>query len=160
MRKLNKLAKVGEINKEAIVTDEHSIIVHAPVKMIWKILTDHKNWEKWNNQIKEVNFDGDLSETAKFTWHFDGTKYNSEIQSLEKHKLLSWTGKSMWLKRVVVWELDGNKESTIVKLKTSLEGLFAILTHKNQRVFKELVHWLDSLSEEVFRQLEKEEKEK
>ncbi len=149
MNELNALAKQGKINEDASVKDQHSIIINATAEKVWSILFDMESWPQWNDKIKNVKLEGEVASGTNFTWTFDGKKFNSQIQSAEKPTTLAWTGKSNLVKNVYVWQLEDDENQTIATLSTSMQGTFTILFNKHQRIYDDLLHWLQSLKEKA-----------
>lgn len=148
MNSLNALASQGKINENANVKDQHSIIINAPIDRVWSILADINRWSEWNDQIKNVKIGGELTKGTDFSWTFDGTKFKAQIQSAEKPTTLAWTGKSSMAKSVHVWQLEDDENQTIATLSTSLQGTFTFLFNKHQKIYNDLLTWLQTLKEE------------
>lgn len=145
MKKLEKLAKEGRINENASIKDSHSIIINAEINGVWKILSSLESWPEWNEKIKSVSVDGELKTGTKFKWTLDGAKFSAEVQSMDAPNTLTWTGKSSWIKSVHVWQLVSDENQTIATLSTSLEGTFTVLVNKHQKVYDDLITWLEAL---------------
>ncbi len=149
MNNLNTLASQGKINEDANVKDQHSIIINAPVDTVWSILSNMESWPQWNDKIKNVQVEGEVAPGTNFSWSFDGTKFNSQIQSANSKDTLAWTGKSGLSKSVYVWQLEDDENQTIATLGTSLQGTFTILFNKHQKVYKEIHYWLEALKKQA-----------
>lgn len=147
MNNLNALASEGKINENANIKDRHSIIINAPIDKVWGILINMEQWPSWNEKIKNVQIDGEVANGTNFKWTFDGKKFTSQIQSAAKPNMLSWTGKSSMAKSVHIWQLEDDENQTIASLATSLQGTFTILFNKHQKVYNDLLSWLQELKE-------------
>ncbi|MEQ9405016.1 MAG: SRPBCC family protein [Cyclobacteriaceae bacterium] len=145
MKKLETLAKEGKINENASIKDGHSIIINAPINKVWGVLTDLEKWPNWNPVIKNVSTGGKPEKGMNFKWTFDGTKYSSQIQAIKEPETLAWTGKSSWIKSIHVWQLESDDNQTIASLSTSLQSTFAVLVNKHQKVYNDLIGWLECL---------------
>ena len=149
MNNLNALASQGKINENASVKDQHSIIINAPAAKVWGILVDMEAWPQWNDKIKNVKLDGEVTKGTNFGWTFDGKKFSSQIQSAEESSTLAWTGKSSLVKSVYVWQLEDDENQTIATLSTSMQGTFTILFNKHQKIYDDLLYWLQTLKEKA-----------
>ncbi|MEP5613013.1 MAG: SRPBCC family protein [Cyclobacteriaceae bacterium] len=147
MNNLNTLASQGKINENANVKDRHSIIINAPIDKVWSILSDMEKWPEWHDKIKKVQIEGEVARGTDFSWTFDGKKFNSQIQSADAPTQLSWTGKTSMAKSVHVWQLEDDENQTIASLGTSLQGTFTILFNKHQKIYNDLLTWLQMLKE-------------
>lgn len=145
MKKLEQLAKEGKINEDASIKDSHSIIINAPIDQVWNVLSDLSSWPEWNSLVKKVRHEGSAKTGDKFKWTFDGSNFSSEVQLMTAPTTLSWTGKSSWVKNIYVWQLESDDNQTIATLSTSLEGTFTVLVNKHQKVYNDLIGWLDAL---------------
>ncbi len=149
MNHLNTLARQGKINEDASVKDQHSIIINAPINKVWEILINMEAWPEWNDKIKNVAVEGEVAQGTNFGWTFDGKKFTSQIQSAEAPTILSWTGKSSMVKSVYVWQLEDDENQTIATLSTSMQGTFTILFNKHQKIYNDLLNWLQTLKEKA-----------
>lgn len=145
MNSLNALAVEGKINENASIRDQHSTIINAPIEKVWAILSDLENWPNWNSDVKKIELSGKVEEGAKFQWTIGRLKANSQIQHLHAPNTLTWTGKTNWVKRIYVWSLEPDDKKTIVTVSTSLQGFLTVLVENHQRVYNELLNWLETL---------------
>lgn len=145
MNSLNALAVEGKINENASIRDQHSTIINAPIEKVWAILSDLENWPNWNSDVKKMELSGKVEEGTKFQWTIGRLKANSQIQHLYAPTTLTWTGKTNWVKRIYVWSLEPDDKKTIVTVSTSLQGFLTVLVENHQRVYNELLHWLEAL---------------
>ena len=145
MQKLNALARKGKINKNADIRDSHSIIINAEIDKVWGILFDMENWPQWNEEVKKVTVEGDVQEGANFKWVQGRTHGNSQVQKVQKPAILSWTSKAKLVKRIYVWTLESDENQTIATLSASFEGAFVVLAENHQKVYNELLNWLERL---------------
>ena len=143
MDKLNTLALEGKINENASIKDQHSIIINCEIDKVWKILSDIEKWPEWNSNIRNVKLTGKVERDGSFQWRLDGTRISSQIQAVEPPSMLSWTGKSKWVKSIFVWQLDADDQQTIATLAASFQG--GILVNTHQKIYNELIKWLDNL---------------
>jgi len=145
MQSLNTLAKKGQINENANIRDSHSTIINASIETVWDILIDFNSWSSWNPQITKVVMEGIPEEEKDFQWNFGGTTFKSQVQAVNDKKLLSWSGKSLWIKGIYVWQLESDENQTIVTLSTSMQGSFITLVNSHQKVYNQLIDWLECL---------------
>ncbi len=145
MKRLNALAKKGEINENASIKDSHSIVINASIKKVWDVLTDIEKWPHWNADVKRVELKGDLNEGANFIWKQGRTQGQSEIQQIKEPTSFSWTSKAKWVKRIFVWSLESDENQTIVTVSASLQGALVVIVENHQKVYDELLNWLECL---------------
>lgn len=145
MKKLNALAQNGKINENAGIRDSHSIIINADIDKVWNVLADMENWPSWNPDVKKVKVEGDIEEGTYFNWTQGRTHGRSQIQSVKKPATLSWTSKARWVKRIYVWTLESDEGQTIATVSASFQGTFVVLAENHQKVYHELLNWLELL---------------
>ncbi|WP_462249917.1 SRPBCC family protein [Ekhidna sp.] len=145
MKKLNALAQKGKINENAGIRDSHATIINADIEKVWNILVDMENWPSWNPEVKKVTLEGEVEEGTNFQWTQGRTHGNSQIQSVKKPNTLSWTSKAKLVKRIYVWSLEFDEGQTIATVSASFQGAFVVLAENHQKVYNELLTWLELL---------------
>ena len=145
MNRTNALAREGKINENANIRDQHSIIINASIEKVWKILTDFNEWPSWNSEISKVALSGTVQEGTTFSWTLNGNKHTAQIQLCKEPSELAWSGKSKWIKGIHAWQLESDENQTIVTLSTSLQGAFIFFVNSHQKVYNELLQWLEKL---------------
>ena len=121
MKALEAQAKEGKINENASIRDRQSAIVNAPIEDVWKLLVEVDNWSKWNPEISKVKCD-EVKEGAEFSWSIRNTHLNSSFQIIQEPTLITWVGKSKFIKVIFVWELEASDSQTIVTVEESVDG--------------------------------------
>ncbi|MEO1255120.1 MAG: SRPBCC family protein [Bacteroidota bacterium] len=149
MKSLNKLAQEGKINEHASIRDSHSIIINASIDNVWKILTDIDHWNSWNNTVKTTKLEGNLVEGSFFDWRQGRNQIKSQIQLLKKPTSFAWTSESKWVKRISVWSLVSDENQTIATVSTSLQGPMVVIVENHQKIYDELLNWLECLKSEA-----------
>jgi uncharacterized membrane protein len=64
----DKLASEGSIEEAAPVKAEAEIIIAAPQAKVWKLLTDVKDWPKWQPDIADTSIQRDPAVDTTFAW--------------------------------------------------------------------------------------------
>lgn len=149
MKKLNALAQKGQINENAGIRDSHSTIINASIEKVWGILVDMENWPEWNSEVKKVTLNGEVAEGTTFTWTQGRTHGNSQIQQVKKPSSLTWTSKAKLVKRIYVWTLESDENQTIATISASFQGTLVVLVENHQKVYNELLNWLELLKKEA-----------
>ncbi|MEQ9467879.1 MAG: SRPBCC family protein [Ekhidna sp.] len=149
MKKINALAQKGQINENASIRDSHSTVINADIEKVWSILIDMEAWPTWNSGVKKVTVESEVAEGTVFRWIQGRTKGVSQIQSLKKPNTLAWTSKAKMVKRIYVWSLEADDNQTIATISASFEGAFVVLAENHQKVYDELLTWLESLKEKA-----------
>jgi hypothetical protein len=111
------------INENAPVVAKAEIEVVADPEIIWEVLTDISHWPSWNPEVKWASLDGELAVGTEFRWKAGPGTIRSTIQRIEHLRFLAWTGKTLGINAIHVWQLDSLEGKTIVRTEESWEGL-------------------------------------
>lgn len=149
MKFLAPLAEKGKINLEASIRDSQSIIIHAPIDIVWALLTDIERWPEWNKDIKDVQA-GPIIAGATFKWEIGGNAFTSTIRMVKKPELISWTTRILGLKAIHVWRLEAtDNDRTIVTTDESMEGFRTLFLYSHQKLHYTLLNWLESMRKQA-----------
>lgn len=98
--------------------------IERPPNIVWKVLSDVEAWPEWNPAVQRAELSGALLPGGEFRWRAGGVGIHSVLRDVIRPSRLSWTGSSMGLRAIHVWEieaLDGDSAS-LVRSRESLEG--------------------------------------
>lgn len=149
MNKLNALAKKGQINENAGIRDSHSTVINASIEKVWEVLADMEKWPTWNPDVRKVTLEGEVAEGTFFNWVQGRTHGVSQIQQVNKPFSLAWTSKAKMVKRIYVWSLESDENQTIATISASFQGAFVVLVENHQKVYNELLSWLELLKKQA-----------
>ena len=117
------------INNKAPAISRGMIEINATPETVWNVLTDINNWPRWNPDVKNVSFNGDVSVGSKFKWKAGPGNITSIFQEIERPKRLVWTGKTLGIKAIHVWKLAPNDNKTILNTEESWDGIIVNILH-------------------------------
>ena len=143
MKKLEEWAKEGRINNDASVRDRQSAIINAHIDKVWELLTDVNAWPSWCEEIKSAECD----KGADFDWTVRHTHFVSQFQTVQEPTLLTWVGKSKFVKAIFVWNLEASDEQTIVTVEESIEGFIIPIFNNHSKLHGILIDWLAALKQ-------------
>lgn len=112
------------IDFKAPLTGKKEILIDAPVEYVWEIQTDINNWPKWQNEIAFARLEGALQQGAAFKWKAMGINIESVLHKVSKYKAIGWSGKSIGMNAVHVWNFEKHGNKTKVITEESLSGWF------------------------------------
>jgi hypothetical protein len=112
--------KVNE-NAPAIAAGE--IRINADVETVWDLMADVNRWPDWNLDVEWAKLEGDLVVGSEFRWKAGPGSIRSTLQRVERPRLLAWTGRTLGIHAVHVWQLDPQDGDTLVSTRESWEGL-------------------------------------
>ena len=110
------------IDEQAPVTGEAETQIHAPVDVVWSILTDFNSWPKWNTGVNRIHIHGDVEVGAEFIWVGGGSKIRSRIEVLEENVRIVWSGKALGTRAVHEWRFESMGTHTRAITRESLDG--------------------------------------
>jgi len=116
-----------DINKNAPASASRETFVHAPVEVVWGILSALENWPQWNGSITDMDLYGPVAEGTEFRWVAEGLKIRSRLKEVSEPNRIAWSGSVMGVKGVHVCELEPDENGTKVRTEESLEGVFVTL---------------------------------
>lgn len=99
---------------------KHEIDVHAPVELVWSVLSDTNKWPLWFPDVEQLTNLTGLQSGGTFQWHVGDEVGTGEIVSLQEGERLQ-----------VVTQLGG-KQVTHSFAVTHGGGLFGIGGHATQ----------------------------
>jgi hypothetical protein len=118
------------IDAGAPVVSRTEIEITAPPEVVWDVLTVFGRWPTWNPQVKSMSVQEPVVVGSTFRWKAGPSTVRSTIQRLEPPRLIAWSGRTMGLRAVDVFRLEGHGGSTLVREEESWSGLVAWLLRK------------------------------
>jgi uncharacterized membrane protein len=119
------------INENAPVKSKNQMEIHAPVDTVWYILTDIKNWTKWQTAVTETIVDEKMEEGIEFKWKAGGLSFKSKIHTSKPYTAFGWTGTTIGAAAIHNWSfIKKDNNTTIVIVEESLQGIFPKLFKK------------------------------
>ncbi len=144
-KRLEELARTGNIQQDAPVVAVLQIVIDAPVERVWQLLTDIDAWPRWQSDIRQAKIIGRIEPGSSFTWS-SGMTIQSRLAMVQPPFRLAWTGKAMGATAIHVWELQrlpGNQ--TLLRTKESMNGLLLPLFYSSAKLKQSDQQWLDNL---------------
>ena len=139
-----------EINQNAPVKCNKSVLINATSVEVWKVLTEIDRWPLWQKEIKSAKLEGPLKAASKFLWKSGGMNIHSEIHTADPYTFFGWTGKALGLSAIHNWRIVDLQSQTEVHMEESMDGMLASLFKKrlNKQLDKNSVKWLVHLQKE------------
>jgi len=112
-----------KINESAPVIAAHEVEIDACPEVIWDIIVAVSRWPAWNPDVRATFIEGNLQAGTSFSWKAGpGTIRSTVLQMEEPHRLL-WSGTTLGIKAIHLWQIERRGEKTIVRSEESWEGL-------------------------------------
>jgi len=107
--------------------------IHAPIQLVWSILTNIEKWPEWNDSVKEMDLQGKVVVGTEFRWIAGGMKIRSRIEEVNSPLRIVWSGRTMGIRAMHSWTLVEEKNGTRVRTEESFAGLVVVLFAKQMR---------------------------
>jgi uncharacterized protein YndB with AHSA1/START domain len=122
-----------EVNKDAPVLATDEVEIAAPPEVVWEIMASIDEWPRWNPEIKSATLEGGLREGSTFRWKTGPGTIVSTLRDVDAPKRIAWTGKTLGITAIHVWEIEPRNGGSLVRTKESWEGLPAKLFRKSSQ---------------------------
>ncbi|MDD2756305.1 MAG: SRPBCC family protein [Methanothrix sp.] len=116
-----------KINEKAPVIASGEVEVAADANIIWEMMATIDRWPEWNADVLSAALQGEIAPGSKFIWKAGRLTITSTILQADRPSILAWTGNTMGIKAIHIWQLVERDKKTIVRTEESWEGLLARL---------------------------------
>jgi carbon monoxide dehydrogenase subunit G len=140
-----------QINREAPAVETADVFIKAPIETVWSVLSDLGCWPSWNPGVSKIKVNGPVKVGTSFEWVAGKSKLVSRIKEMNSPRRIAWSGKTLGIRAMHVWELAEKGEGTQVHTEESFEGLVARLFRgfAKKTLTKALTQGVSSLKAEV-----------
>jgi hypothetical protein len=143
---LEEIAQMGNIQKNAAIKADTTVLIQAPLQMIWIRILKVDDWPGWYKGISAAEAPEEYKAGAAFSWTENGTSFDSKIVVLQPGKMLSWIDRSFGTKGIMVWRLEYvDAGHTIITLRRSIDGPLAGFFFSEPEEKEFLGNWIKSL---------------
>ena len=126
-----------KIDEKAPVIASGEIEVAANASIIWDIMSSINCWPEWNPDIKSASLQGELAPGSRFIWKTGHMTITSTILLMQMPCDLAWSGTTIGIKAIHIWQLEKRGENVMVKTQESWDGLLpCFLRGPMQRMLK------------------------
>jgi hypothetical protein len=116
-----------QINERAPIVLRQEIEVLAAPGIVWEVLAGIENWPTWNADVRSASLEGELAEGTSFRWKAGPSTLKSKLVRVAAPEQIAWTGTSMGLNVIHVYDLEPRDGKTLVRTAESAEGIPARL---------------------------------
>jgi uncharacterized protein YndB with AHSA1/START domain len=103
------------------------IEVAAPPEVVWEVLSDFEAWPSWNPGIRWASIEGPVAEGTRFRWRAGPSTITSTLERIERLQKIAWSGRTLGIRAVHVWEMKRRDGGTLVRSEESWAGLLPTL---------------------------------
>jgi uncharacterized protein YndB with AHSA1/START domain len=142
-----------DIDRTAPVTADGETFVSAPPETVWAVMADLTSWPTWNHDVTSMEFDGRLQPGTTFRWRSGSASLTSTLQVVDAPREIGWTGTSMGIKAVHVFEFQPMDGGTLARSAESFRGLIpsVLRTYSRKLLRRGIENVLASLKVEAER---------
>jgi len=132
---------------------EEDLTVKASVQDVWDVLSNLEKWPEWNESVSSMTVHGPLSPNTEFHWVAGGMKIRSRFEEVEAPNRIAWSGRTMGIRAIHVWELSSEGDCTRVHTEESFQGLIVRMFARRMKgeLTKALRQGLSALKNETER---------
>jgi hypothetical protein len=142
------LATQGLIQESAPVKAAAEIIIAAPASKVWNLLTDIKDWPKWQPDISKSSIQSDPALGSQFSWSSGGMDIRSTVRLLDPQKAICWTGRVWHIHAIHCWTLSALPDGRIlVKTRESMDGWLLSRFYSSQELLQSDQLWMARLKQ-------------
>jgi hypothetical protein len=125
------------INEAAPVIASGEVRVAADANTIWEMMTSIDRRPEWNEDVASATLHGRLAPGSKFIWRAGKLTITSTISQVDGPRILAWTGRTMGIKAIHIWQIVELDKETLVKTEESWEGVLPrMLPNLMQKMLK------------------------
>ena len=99
-----------------------SIAIHAPIDVVWQVLTEIDQWPRWQRAVGQASLQGSLAPSSEFRWTSGGLKIRSRIEEVNAPSSIRWLGSALGTKADHAWSLASTGTGTEVTTVESMSG--------------------------------------
>ncbi|MHB0877004.1 MAG: SRPBCC family protein [Anaerolineae bacterium] len=123
--------------RRAPVTGEGEIEVAATAETVWNVMANLADWPRWNPDVRAVTVHGPLAPGTRFRWRSGPGTITSTLSRVERPAILAWTGTTLGIRALHVWQFEPRGERTLVSTTETWEGLLPrLLPGRMQRMLQ------------------------
>lgn len=111
-----------EINAKAPVVVRKKILVQAPIRAIWGLLSDINQWKYWQPEVKNPVLNGPFQAGSHISYTALKLPCILTLKEVVTPKHLAWAGQSGTTVATTIWNLEETPEGVWVKADSSFEG--------------------------------------
>jgi uncharacterized protein YndB with AHSA1/START domain len=116
-----------EINRNAPATAEAELRIDADPQTVFTVISAIDQWPSWNSDVKSVSVEGPVQPGTVFRWKAGPSSLTSVLQVVDPPREIAWTGTTMGIKAVHVFQFRASDGGTMARSEESWEGLIASL---------------------------------
>ncbi len=122
-----------EINRNAPATATAETVIDASLDTVWSIQSNINDWSRWNPDVSRVDLRGPLAPGTEFRWKAGGLSITSVLREVEPKRRLAWTGKTMGIHAIHVWQFEAREGGVLVRTEESFDGFIVRLFARSMR---------------------------
>jgi hypothetical protein len=90
-------------------------------------------WPKWNAYVTEDSLQGELAPGTTFRWKAGPGTIVWSLRRVERPHSITWTGRSLGVRGIRVWNLRAERNATVVTTRESWDGTVARLFRRSMQ---------------------------
>lgn len=101
---------------------EHTVMIHAPIQVVWQVLTEIDRWPEWQKAVSAASLQGAVAPSTEFLWTSGGMKIRSRIVEVSAPTSIRWLGSTLGTSADHAWTLTSFGADTRVATTERMSG--------------------------------------
>ena len=142
----DSLAARGLIDESAPVKATAQVVIQAPPTKIWGLLTNIKDWSRWQPDISPVAIEAAPAVPVPFIWSTGGMTIHSTIRLMNADRTIGWTGRAFHIHAIHLWTLSPQPDGRVlVETRESMDGWLVDRFYSSRELQETDTKWLEYL---------------
>lgn len=148
-----RIAQSGRIDPQAPVWARAAIEVSAPATVVWRVLSDLRQWPEVLPGVSRVRLPepGDLQPGTRFAWRNQGFPLRSVVQRVHPDEELTWTGQALWLVAIHRNTIKPTASGCGLVSEESMTGWGAVHLMPSKKLEEQLGGFIQAIAHEAER---------
>jgi uncharacterized protein YndB with AHSA1/START domain len=136
-----------DVDRDAQVIVDLSIVIDAPLPVVWRLQTGIDQWPTWQHNVTEATLSGPLAVGSTFHWQTHGLPVDSTIKEIRPLRRIVWGGPALGIDGVHVWTFTPTRDGVLVHTTESWDGPPVAADPEGMRtaLASSLTEWLAAL---------------
>jgi len=139
------------IDENAPVITRDSIMIEAPLPVVWAVHTDIASWPEWHPGVGSATLltGGELHAGSSFRWVAEGLHVTSTVRQIQPPQRLVWGGPANGIEGVHVWVFTAVPGGVLASTEESWSGgpVEADIPYAQRALDASLAQWLHRLKD-------------
>jgi hypothetical protein len=145
LKTAQELAERHELQPEAPIKAEASVVTSASLSTVWSIFSDVAGWPSWIEEAKDARIEGAFAAGTAFSYG-SGARHQLRLAAVEPKTFVSFYGTLSGYVGITLWTFEALEPSgTRLTVRESNDGFLISLFYSQARLQQHLGQWVQAL---------------